>query len=418
MIKINRFRKLNLSIPSVAGGCLIILLMSCINTNQTNNTEGNTDFKTISATSIKEIIKLDSVPINIEVPEKFDMLNIDNAIKEMKYVRLETNENSIIGRIDKILMYKNSIYILDNSFAEAIYIFDIKGNHIKTISRKGHGPEEYIKITDFCLKNDTMIIFDEFGKKLLFLDQQGNYIFTKKTGFRFRNLTVFPNGDYLLITRNSDNYFIEEIGDYGLLIGTPDSIIKYKGFNNNSLLKEYEGTILYPISSLNGQYSFAPLHSNYIYQINSDGSYFEKYKLIFKNGLPENYFQKTDSKNFDSYVKSNKISFFHGAFVENESHLFLRFNPPGDAYGYVIYDKIRSTLICYDRFTFPDDKYLGFSEPICTYDNYFVGYIEPYAILQKKKRFLEIHNKSTEMVDLIRNIHENDNPVLILYSFN
>jgi hypothetical protein len=288
----------------------------------------------------------------------------------------------------------------------------MEGKHMNTINKIGRGPHEYIGISDFCFNGDTLVVFDGLGAKLLLFNKKGDYLHSKKIGFHFRNIAAFPQGDYLIVTRNAQNSFIEEIYDYSLLIGKPDSIIKFKGFKNNRFLQEFKKTTTNPIVDFQGNKLFSPLLSNYIYQINSDGTYFTKYHLNFINSLPENYYYIIDETELNNY------SYYMGVFQETNSHLFLRFNPPGSYYGYVIYNKINAEILCYDAITPSEGLYLGFSAPKCTYSNYFVGSIEPSDVLRQKIRFLEIHKDSSDITNLIHTLKENDNPIIIMYLFD
>ncbi len=393
------------------------LFVSCSTSNRENKTTNKIAFKDIETSNAEEMRKTGFKSINIDISNDFKNLNIDQAISEMKYIPLETTDNSLIGRIDKIIIDKGQIFILDQHFAKSIFVFDKQGKHSYTINKRGRGPKEYIRITDFIIKHDTIVIFDEFGKKLLFLDRNGNYIKEKKTGFRFQSFAAISNEDYVFATGNSQNYFNKEINNYGLLIGTCDSIIKYKGFKNNSFLKDYDRTLTNPIKTYNDQTLFSPLLSGCIFSIKPDGSYIPKYKLRFKNGLPENYSNETTPENFDKYLKRNKYSYFHGEFYENKSHLFIRYNPPGNYYGYVIFNKQTGQSLCFDGTYSPEKKYLGYSSPKLVYNEFFVGHLEPHTIIKNKKALLKNNPGSVHLTKLLNTIKNEDNPILILYKF-
>src|SRR5690554_8197935 len=109
---------------------LILLMYSCQFNPSSKQNEQSYDFIEIIRDSVKEMTAIDGNSITIEVPDKFETLDIDKTIKEMKYVPLETNVNSLIGRIDKLEIHENFIYVLDKSFAQAIYIFEMNGHHV------------------------------------------------------------------------------------------------------------------------------------------------------------------------------------------------------------------------------------------------------------------------------------------------
>jgi hypothetical protein len=399
-------------------GILVLFMSACnVNSPQKQNVQVY-DFKEINQDSIKEMTEIESITVNIEVPDNFETLNLDKSIKEMNYLRLETNSNSIIGRIDKLEIHEDRIYILDKTFAQAIYTFDISGHHLYTINKKGYGPEEYVQIMDFCFLSDTLVVYDGLGAKLLFFNEMGNFLSKSKTGFHFRNFKSFSNGDYLIVTKNAPNSFLNEINNYSVLIGKPDNIVKYKGFKNNLFLEQFEKTNNNPIVEYDRNSLISPLLSNFIYQFNSDGSYFPKYKISFKNELPPDYYEQTSVQKFEDYVKNRNFSYFMGTFFENDEHLFFRFNPPGNFYGYVIFNKNNSNIICYDGTNSPENKFWGLNTPHYVYNNYFVGSIDPIDIVKKKNKLLQNQLISSDKREILQSISESDNPILIFYLFN
>ena len=60
---------------------------------------------------------------------------------------LETVDESILGKINKIRKYKNEFYVLSND--QWIFRFDKKGKYVSSLKKRGSAPDEYTYINDF-----------------------------------------------------------------------------------------------------------------------------------------------------------------------------------------------------------------------------------------------------------------------------
>ncbi len=96
--------------------------------------------------------------------------------EKVEFIPLETNSECIIGSYDKIIVVKDSIYILDKTTQQAIFVFNKKGQFLYKINSIGRGPGEYVRAYDFYV--------DTVGKHIGILDYgrvqkydfNGNYI--------------------------------------------------------------------------------------------------------------------------------------------------------------------------------------------------------------------------------------------------
>jgi hypothetical protein len=102
--------------------------------------------------------------------------DISNDIfQEFEFIRLETTDSCLIGRVDKILFENNSYYILDN-MSHAIYCFSSLGKHLLTLDHFGQGPDEYLDIHEFVVENDNIWICDNTSQRVLCYDKSQNVI--------------------------------------------------------------------------------------------------------------------------------------------------------------------------------------------------------------------------------------------------
>lgn len=132
----------------------------------------------------------DVVTVKIErcdenVTEKFDSL-----FNYHKHVILETTDESLVGRINKILFTDDAIYIMnDNS---RITVFNKDGNYLRTISNVGHGPGEYTKLCDFDMADGILYYLD--GRRIHKYQADGRYLESIDMENASQGLCVLPSG--------------------------------------------------------------------------------------------------------------------------------------------------------------------------------------------------------------------------------
>lgn len=77
--------------------------------------------------------------------------SIEEFIEEVALVPLETNDECLLGELEKIYESDGRLYILDKRKA-AVFVFDKSGKYLYKIERRGNGPEEYVEVSDFDVK--------------------------------------------------------------------------------------------------------------------------------------------------------------------------------------------------------------------------------------------------------------------------
>lgn len=107
--------------------------------------------------------------------------SLDSIIAKIEYVKLQSTEDHPVGEIDNLLITPEHIIVADRHLAKSIFIFDRQGKIQTVISRHGRGPQEYLSISDVVLTPDQkrIAVLDNYGKKILYFDLAGNYLFHK-----------------------------------------------------------------------------------------------------------------------------------------------------------------------------------------------------------------------------------------------
>lgn len=130
----------------------------------------------------------------------FKMEFTDVEVGDANFVRLET-PNDIIGSIDKVLSYGDSLFILDKK-TSSIFIFKDKSVLVNKIRKMGRGEGEYLKISDFALdyKNKQIVVYSATNRKFIHYDLKGNFVKEIRTAYWGREFAVLPSGEYCLLT--------------------------------------------------------------------------------------------------------------------------------------------------------------------------------------------------------------------------
>lgn len=141
---------------------MIVFLLILLNSCQTRK-EVNVSVKLSPLTQNKDIFiaDLDSV----ECKKKIALSSI---FKKVHYIPLETNEHSLIGRINQLWLQGDTIFILDLSVSKTVQIFAADGKYLGMVGGKGTGPGEYLKPTDFGVDGSCVYVFDSAGQKINF----------------------------------------------------------------------------------------------------------------------------------------------------------------------------------------------------------------------------------------------------------
>lgn len=188
------------------------------------------------------------------------------------FIKLKSKDiNTDFGRISKIKLANDKIYILDQGI-KSLIVYQKTGNAIGKVGRKGQGPNEYLDIADFDIdKENNIYTIDGRWDKLFIYNSDFSLRSSKKLPFEADKIQLLDNGNYMFalsswnkgegegyriaITDSSFNIiqtylqydkFIDEnfwISDYQLT-QTKDHIIYNKPIDNDIHLFTLNGELL------------------------------------------------------------------------------------------------------------------------------------------------------------------------------
>lgn len=345
----------------------------------------------------------------------FDPFPLDQYIDSIRYVKLELTDESMIGDISSLEVYKDRIYILDEQTL-SLFLFALDGKFISKICNIGQGPGEYISLDYFSIdkENNHLVLTDLMGYWVMRYDLSGNFIKRQKIPFWIDGIYALKNKGYALFAnkRNNKQYFDQE---YSLYI--VDSLMEIKNvyFSYNS--NNYQG--LRALVSSNGGFSsnndqdyFYSLYRDTVYEIKQD-QLEVKYVFDFGEYTFDNEMVIRDNLNFRSYFNQRNYAGLV-KFQVNEDVVSFQaviLNTPFTWMSF--YNQKTGNLLNRPAYSLGSKSFWIDNKNV--YDSYFIT-VWPNDYFQKFKT--APMNKtvgSSQMEKILSDYTEDDNPILVFY---
>lgn len=271
---------------------IVILLISCRNSN---NIKNKADFESdVNNERSNEIV------IETDFEKRIQLSNI---FKSVSYVILESNQQNIVGTIDKMIIHNNYLYIQDSKTLK-IFTFDQDGKFIFQIKKNGRGPGEYLNLEDFLVDSisNKIEILDNGNQKIITYDNKGNFINERKLPYYTEQFCKLSQNRYLFFFNNYPNGPFDAKESFNVLIVDSTNRIKNSFLPLGDLIKLKIGEQNCLQKFGKGVNVTIPF-DNHIYYISSN-NYYIKYKIHFLNYLlPDQLFKEyteVDNSNRES----------------------------------------------------------------------------------------------------------------------
>lgn len=345
--------------------------------------------------------------ITIKFKKENTPLASDQFFETIEYIPLETNPNSIISEISRIVISGERIFILDLK-ERAVQIFSINGQHLVRIQNIGRGPKEYLSLMDITVDESTgriVMLSDKPSSKLLFYDYNGNYI-------NEESLESLPQGvvysDGLRVIY-SDFFRPASNSNYTLAIRFPDG----RETNMIPFKERASAFAMGPrINASLGIHTTIPHDPRYVIRITG-----EKVAIAYYLDFGSDYLDpatKVEKLNMPilRYASENNKVISLVQIREYKNYLSFKTNNGG----FFIYDKSSGRV--YQISLFRDvttgilfSNYLGHQGK----DEYMVFHISPITILNFTKYMNTLSMEANKkLIKVAEDLKAEDNPVLII----
>ena len=352
------------------------------------------------------------VEINIDLDK--NSLPYDSLIAFVKFVKLETTGNNLIGSISQILFSQNKIIIVDWEVSKSITVYDESGRFLNKIGALGQGPEEYVFLRHVALTPDKsmVVVLDMGSRSMKYYSIDGRFIKSEKTPFWFSHCEFITDnivaGEY-----NGGNLLPGHNNQYKpqLVTTTLQKKVCNSGFQSY-YSKNFAATTLMPLRKFEEEVFYSPPFSDTIFQVTQNRLQ-ARYHLKIQGTTPFVIDENTTKKSWDEYI--NKNPFFNGDIIElKDAAIFHIFEPHLKWLRFAIYSKRKKQVFTCDGTLHSPFFYL-FDAPKARYkENMIVIDTRATFILEGKHAFYQLGEKS--LIDnLYHDLTEDSNPVLFFY---
>jgi len=125
--------------------------------------------------------KLETISINGNIRQT---LNLSSFVDTIEFIPLETNDENLIGIINRIV-YKNGKYYIRSTQSMLhgkLSVFDNAGKYLWGLNKIGNGPGEYPELKDFAIAENGNIIVLSY-RKIIKYDSTGVFLSENKMDF-------------------------------------------------------------------------------------------------------------------------------------------------------------------------------------------------------------------------------------------
>lgn len=331
-------------------------------------------------------------------------------------IHLETSEESILSRLDKVFVSPDEqIIVAIDLTLRKVVIFDQHGNVLRVLDKKGQGPTEYLHMTDVFVNFDkntlevlelkTIQVYDlislDFLETISLAGIKGdiNYIHHVSIDDVYYLWTPIPS------EQRKDMIQITAYNQYHLIRKASDTVEYFIPFQFGAPIDDR----FYP-SARAGEFLLSPiLGSSTVYSLTKEGIK-PAYDLQFSSNFPSNEELKSYRGNEVEFLTNNSFKFLTN-FREADKHLYFQFLG-GEFYYHALVDKEEERIISIG-------KQSDFRVKIvATSGSYFYCYIFPsvYHRLKEEGKLAKDH-PLLRYVD-VNQVDRDDNPIVIRFSLD
>lgn len=141
--------------------------------------------------------------INVDINE---MSSINEFVcGESKYICLDSSENCLIEKVDKVMISQDTLFVMDRS-RRTVFVFSANdGRFINKISKTGRGPGEYVDLSDCDIWRGLIYILSYPDQKLNVYSPKGELIKGIELPNQYSKLKVVDEGKVWLYAENSNS---------------------------------------------------------------------------------------------------------------------------------------------------------------------------------------------------------------------
>lgn len=169
--------------------------------------------------------------IVINPTEVVELTLLSDFVEEVKFIKLETKEESIIAGPREIIIKDQFIYAVDK-FQKAILIFDMEGKFVSKLQKLGDGPDQYRNLGVVFISDDesTIEIIENFGeksKRLTYSLLDFELLNSQPFNSPFANSSRRVGDIYYFATQQIENFVNDKVTNASIIIRDQDNQLSF-----------------------------------------------------------------------------------------------------------------------------------------------------------------------------------------------
>jgi hypothetical protein len=266
---------------------------------------------------------------DIEIIEITEALNANNEPIELsriaskiEYIFLETSDECLIDKIDKILIDDDQVFIFNK---KQFFVFYSNGKFKNSVGSYGKGPGEYLRIMDFTINTNEneIYIYDSDQQKIIVFNYEGNFICEFKVEGYPTCLTCY-NNEFIYVSYVRPDFIGNDY--YGISIYSLRGRLIKKIFNRSDEHFDHStpSTSLTRLNYYSDTLTFWEINLDVIYKITETDKIIPRYQISYKTNQDDKDMSKIERNNFRySYFIETRdyIFFLKGLFNNKIKHI-------------------------------------------------------------------------------------------------
>ena len=364
----------------------------------------------LSDTKIIKITPGTPHPIRADNARVIGMDEMLDMVKSIDYIKLDSSEP--IGVIDKMIVTKDKIYILDCYTAQQIFVFDKTGNLLFRIKNKGRGPKEYLSVADMqvdTIRNE-ILVNDALARSYLYFSTDDGTFLRREKGIANCYLARI---DSLYINLTGVGQDFNDNENWAIIISDKDSVL-FKGFEPTPL--QNDDFIINSFTyDRNGNLLYTPVYSDTVYRFSSVCVVEPEYVICQEKSVWRRHDEKISYQEVKKLILENNYTRYGGKFYDMEKYAYFEIGREEDEYVVPIscfWNKQTDMVYAWSSKGWSEYPDIGeiIRQPIAVYGDTFFGTCSPQITEEYRK------NLSPKIKSLLECSKESDNPIVVAYT--
>lgn len=155
-------------------------------------------FISCNLSETKQITFPKATTISVDTASYRYTTNIDTLIDNIRFIRLESGSENIVGEVTKVEFLGNSIVVLDRKVSNAVFIFDQNGRLVKKLKSPNNN-----HISDFTILKGNIVLFLDFSNDIVIFNDKGELINKQHSSKKLYSSSIASaHGDTYLFWNN------------------------------------------------------------------------------------------------------------------------------------------------------------------------------------------------------------------------